>query len=497
MPEHLRALVMVLALGSVVWLLARPAITKVVSLETFARWRALWYVTTLTWFLSPNFWVYVGIMTVVLIRVGRRETQIFGLYLLLLVVAPASSTQIPGFGLINYFFEINHYRFLALVLLLPYAWRLSKRPETIRFFRSPVDGFVVGYLVLNSLLAFRFGNFTSDARSALMMWIDFFLPYYVASRSIRDAEGFRHALVGLVLGGVLLSVMAVFEVLRSWKLYDASATALGLNPFGIYKLRGGFIRPSVTVIESIVLGYTIVVAAGAYLYLQSLVDKKAWRLLGWVVLATGILASLSRGPWVGAGILFVVFVLTSPRPLKRLTQTVLFSSCAFLVMSMTPSGEKIIDLLPIVGSAEQGNVDYRADLLTVSRPVIERNLLFGSTDFWDSPELQVMRQGEGIIDIVNSYLGVALQAGLVGLFLYTGMFVGCLLVLRRGMQWARQAKDSEALLLGRALFSSVVAVMLMIFTLSSILLVPTTYFALLGTCCAYALWMQPQRRPYL
>ena len=36
---------------------------------------------------------------------------------------------------------------------------------------------LLDYVALNTALAFREGNFTSDARTALMLWIDFFLPY--------------------------------------------------------------------------------------------------------------------------------------------------------------------------------------------------------------------------------------------------------------------------------------------------------------------------------
>ena len=156
-----------------------------------------------------------------------------------------------------------------------------------------------------------------------------------------------------------------------------------------------------------------------------------------------------------------------------------------LALSATEFGQQIINLLPFVGSQEQDNVEYRADLLSVSLVVIERNLLFGASDFMSAPELEVMRQGEGIIDIVNSYLGVTLHAGVVGLSLFVGMFLGALMKLRRGMRWARQLNDADGLLLGRALLASVVSVMFIIFTVSGITAVPTIYFSLVGISCAY------------
>lgn len=494
MPEHIRALIVVLVVSSLVWLAVRPAMVQIVSSRTFARWRTLWYVTTLAWFLAHSFWIYVGIMILVLLVAGRREVHVFGLYLLLLLAAPPTAKPIPGLGILDHIFVLDHYRLLALALLLPCAWRLAQRGSTVPYFRSPVDWLVVGYLVLNSVLAFRGGNFTSDARAALMLWIDIFLPYYVASRSIQNTEAFRHALVGMVLGGVLLSALAVVEVLRSWKLYEAASVSLGLHSFGAYKMRGSFIRPAGTVIDSIGLGYVIVVAAGAYLYLKRTFDGRMKIGLGWLVLATGVLASLSRGPWVGALLLLIVFVLMGPSPLKRLFQGAAAAACVLLVLVIVPAGQQIIKLLPFVGEEEQGNVQYRADLLPASLPVIERNLLFGSSSFLEAPELRVMMQGEGIIDIVNSYLGVTLHAGLVGLILFAGIFLSSLQVLWRGMRWARQTADPDGFALGRALFASVVSIMFIIVTVSSIFAVPVIYFSVVGISCAYFLFQQASER---
>ena len=490
MPEHIRALVVVLVVSSLVWWMARPAIVQIIPAQTFSRWRTLWYVTTLAWFLGQSFWLYAIFMLVVLLVAGKREPYVLGLYLLLLMAAPPSELRIPGFGVIDHLFVLSHPRLLALALLLPCAWRLSSRASTVRLFSSPVDLMVVGYLLLNSALAFREGNFTNDTRAALMLWVDFFLPYYVASRSLQDREDFRHALVGLALAGALLAALAAVEVLRNWKLYEGATAALGLHTFGAYKMRGSFIRPSVTVVDSIALGYCIVVAAGCFLYLQRMVENRTKRWLGWLGLGVGVLMSLSRGPWVGGLLVIFMFMLTSARPIKRLFQSGVVAVVLGTGLLVSPIGQDVVNLLPYVGQEEQENVDYRADLLTVSIPVVERNLLFGSSDFIYAPELQVMKQGEGIIDIVNSYLAVALYAGMVGLFLFAGMFLFSLLGLRRCIRRARQSKDDDREMLGRALFSSLVGVMFIIFTVSGVYIVPTMYFTLIGICSGYILWQQ-------
>lgn len=494
MPEHIRALIVVLVLGGLVWLLARPAMVQIIPEQTYLRWRRLWFFTTLAWFLSQSFWIYVGVMAAMLFWVRRRESQVFGLYLLLLMAAPQAQTPVPGMGVIDFLFMLDHYRLLALALLLPCALRLYRDASSVRLLRNPLDWTVLAFLLVMSAVAYRSGHFFSDSRTAVFHWIDWFLPYYVASRSIRDVEGLRHALVGLAMAGALLAILALFELIRSWKLYDAATVALGLPSFGLYKARGAFIRPAVSIVDSIVLGHVIVVGAGAYLYLQSLIKERKHVWLGWACLSIGIVASLSRGPWVGAGLLVVIFMLTSAKPFKRVFQTAVGGVLALLLLSTTHMGEQMINLLPVIGAEEQGNVDYRADLLTVSLPVISRSLLFGSSDYLQAPELQVMRTGEGIIDIVNSYLGVILYTGVVGLTAFVGMFISALVLIRRGMGWARRTKRTDEWVLGRALFATVLSIMFIIFTLSSIYIVPIMYFSLFGISSAYFLQTRTAER---
>lgn len=489
MPEHIRALIVVLVVSSVVWVLVRPVAVQIIPRATFARWRVLWYVTTLAWFLAHNYWVYVALMTVVLLSVGRREAHVFGLYLLLLVTVPPSGAWLPGLGVADNLFRMDQARLLALALLLPCALRLSSRRVPPNSHRSLVDTMVIGFLLLNTVLAFRTGV-TDGVRIGVLVWLDYFLPYYVASRSIEDREGLRHAMAGLLLGGILLSMLAVIEVLRSWRVYDSASVALGLHSFGQYKSRGGFLRPIASIGDPIVLGYVITVATGAYLYLQNLVPDSMRRWAVWAVLLIGVFMSLSRGPWVGAAFLFMAFVLVSPRPIKRFVQSGVVAVGLLIALSGTSIGQQVISLLPYFGTEEQGNIEYREDLLTASKAVIWRHPYFGSSDFAETPELEAMRQGEGIIDIVNNYLVVTLHSGFVGLGLFVGMFLCALLAIRRGMRLARQAADEDSLKIGRALFASVVSVMFIIFTVSGIYVVPTIYFMLIGICRAY-LMSQP------
>lgn len=116
--------------------------------------------------------------------------------------------------------------------------------------------------------------------------------------------------------------------------------------------------------------------------------------------------------------------------------------------------------------------------------MIQRNPLFGSFDFRNTPEMQSMIQGEGIIDIVNTYINLALRVGLVGLTLFVGFFVSILFGLRKALR-AFPDRNDEGRLLGRALLATLLGILVIIFTVSSITVIPVVYWSIAGVSVAY------------
>jgi len=149
-----------------------------------------------------------------------------------------------------------------------------------------------------------------------------------------------------------------------------------------------------------------------------------------------------------------------------------------------PGGEKVVQLLPFVGKIEKYNIDYRESLLENSTIVIKRNPWFGSVEYLTAPEMERMRQGEGIIDIVNTYIGIALEYGLVGLGLFVGFFVLVLNGIYKAMREIR-SRDDEVYRLGRALLAALVGILVTIFTVSSITIIPIVYWSVAGLGVAY------------
>ncbi len=494
MPEHLRALIVIVILATAVFSLASKTATQLIPARDFKRRRNLWFALTLLAFLTHSFWLYAAAATFCLLLTRRQEHTPLALFFLLLFVMPPATVQIPGFGLINYLIKLDHPRLLALVILLPAFFTLRRQPGVIRFGRLWPDRLLLAYLLLVALLYLRETTLTDSLRQSLYLLIDVFLPYYVASRGLRQLQDFRDTLLAFTLAAMVLALIGLFEYARHWLLYRALLGALDID-WGLmgYLGRGGSLRAAATTGQAIAFGYVLAVAIGFYLFLQASTTSRLQRWLGSLLLTAGLFASLSRGPWIGAAVILTSFIASGRQAFKRLFLLALTGLLSLPLLLIIPGGQKLLDLLPFIGSVEKENITYRERLIDNSLIVIERNPWLGSVDYRRTPEMQSMIQGEGIVDVVNTYLGVALETGLVGLTIFTAFFVTILQSLRRAIRRFPRHQE-EARTLGRALLATLCGILVIIFTVSSISIIPVVYWSVAGIAVAYVQWADLQNK---
>ena len=118
-------------------------------------------------------------------------------------------------------------------------------------------------------------------------------------------------------------------------------------------------------------------------------------------------------------------------------------------------GADIVDKLPFVGNVEQETVEYRQHLVETSWRLIQQNPLLGNP--FVLLDMEELRQGQGIIDVVNGYISVALFYGLIGLALYVGALALALGSAYRYLRRARTEADMDAVALGASLIACMVA----------------------------------------
>ena len=485
MPEHIRSLIVILVFAIIFFAVALQPASTITTVENFTRRRNVWFVLTLAAFLANSFWIYSFIAIPLLIYINRHESNPASLYFSILFVIPMATTPVPGFGPINYLFLISNVRVLALFILIPALITLTHQSDNPSFGRALSERILAAYLLLTAILYLRETSLTDSLRQTFYIFIDAFLPYYVVSRSLKDIQDFRDVLLSLLLGIMLLAPIAVFESFKHWLLYSSVPAALEMEGgMTNYRGRDGILRAMASAGHPIVLGYLMVIGIGLYLFLQRYIQKRFVRRFGMALMTAGLVASLSRGPWLGASVLLVVFIITGRYAARRLVSLSLAAIIALSLVSVFPVGEKVVDMLPIIGSTDEGTISYREKLITNSMIVIQRNLWFGSVDYLNTPEMKSMVQGEGIVDIVNTYIGIALESGLVGLGLFVTFFVLTLQGIFRAMR-SIPDKDGEYYLLGRALLATLLAILIIIFAASDVLFVPIIYWSVAGMGMAY------------
>ncbi len=490
MPDNLKLLIVVLALATAVFSIARKLAPAWMELSDFTRRRNLWFVLTFAAFLSPNFWVYTALAIPLMVFASRQEANPSALFVFVLFALPMNTIHVSGMGMINTLLELSHARLLEVIILLPALVVLRRRYGPIAFGRTWPDRAIAAYLLLTAALFLRDTTPTDALRLTFYLFLDILLPYVVISRSLRDLQAFRDTLASFVVAMMVLALVAVFEFFKFWLLYQPLLYLLEMDS-GMqgYIVRDGMLRVVASAGQPIVLGYLMAVAIGLYLFLKRSVQQKFMRRLGMALLTAGLIFALSRGPWLGAGVLVLTFVATGRNPIRSLFGLALAATLAVPLIAVLPGTNRVVNLLPFVGSTEKENVDYRENVLTNSMIVIKRNPWFGSNDFMATPEMEALRTGEGIIDIVNTYVGVALQQGLIGLALFAGFFALALLGIYRAMR-AIPDKDSEEYVLGQALLATLLTITVMIFTVSSISFIPIVYWSVAAMGVAYAQMVQ-------
>jgi O-antigen ligase len=485
MPEHLRALVVILVIALACFLLARRSASEyAMADQDFVRRRNLWFGVTLIAFLSHNFWIFFVVTAIVLLLARKREWNPIALFLFLVLALPSFGARVSGLGIINQLLLIDYARLLSLTILLPAALQLRGRSESAGTLYRVADFCVIGYALLQLALQLQVDTVTNTARYGVYAVLDVWLPYFVASRSLRDPQAFRDAMMSFVVACMIVATIAMFEYLRHWLLYRALPDALGASGgVGAYQERAGSLRAQVTAGHPIALGYVLAVALGVHLFIKRLTSNTPMWWLGFVVLVGGLVATVSRGPWIGAAVVVVVFLVFSPRGAANLTKVLGALVVVFGLLLISPLGSSVIDHLPFIGTIEADNITYRERLFDIGTLIVMQNPFFGSFDYLLRPEMQELKQG-GMIDVVNSYLGVALSSGLVGLTVFSGAFVASLAAAFSARRLIPDP-DDETRMLGNALIAVMVGIMLIIFTVSSITVVPTIYWTFIGLSVAY------------
>jgi hypothetical protein len=492
MFTNIKALVFILGAAIIVFMLAKPICLRFMTETDFCRRRNVWLVLTVTAFLSPSFWLYALVALPLMFWAGRKDGNPVALYALLFQVIPPYSVEIPPI-IINRIFDVNNYRLLAVAILLPVAWRFltSKKKTAFKGFKA-IDGFMWSYFALQLVLLLPNEEITNTFRRAFLKLLDDILLLYVVTRSCMERKKIIEVMLLYCLANGIMALIAVVESHKHWLVYTQLASIWNIS-ISVPLMRDGDLRAQASAGHSLALGYLLALAFGFWLYISSHVPSRSKRIIGSIGVWMGLIAALSRAPWITAVLTYFAYVTFSPNGITKLLKAILVTIPVAGLVLISPIGQKIIDKLPFVGTVDTENVDYRERLAETSWELIKQNPFFGDIFFLD--HMEHMRQGEGIIDLVNVYAATALPYGVVGLLLFLGPFVlGAVSTWKVSRNSANL--DIDLSLLGACLLACMLGIAFFMVTGSFDGVMPKAYYLLTGLAAAYGQLQQTVPNQY-
>jgi O-antigen ligase len=456
MLNNIKALVVILVLSGVVFVIARPLACRYMSVEAFARRRNVWLALTVVGFISPYFWAYALFAMALLFWAARRDENPLALFVLVAFTVPNVRFYIPGI-LVNQLFDLTQFRILSLVILLPLIVSIWRNDHSKRRFRW-TDSLLVAFLTLQVVLLMPYESATNTMRRSFLFMIDTFFVLYAFSR-LTDQRKIVDVMACFWLSCATMAVIALFETGKGWLLYTGLANTWGDPNAFAWLMRGDSLRAQAAAGHSIRLGYLLAMGIGFFMYLRRLAPQQSFSWIFFAVFLAAVFVTGSRAAWVTAAMVLVLATLLRPGFGKQLTILIVGGLVAFGLMYVTPLKEAVLDRLPILGSSDQDSVEYRQELATVSWQLIKQNPWFG--DPWVYLQMESLRQGQGIIDIVNGYLYTALFSGIVGVMLQVGVL---LTALGYGIRTVLAADDEDTRLIGSALVACMLATLFFIGT---------------------------------
>jgi O-antigen ligase len=372
---------------------------------------AVWVSIAVFGFLIGNKWLVFALtgLTLFIVAPARPAERVY-LYIGAMAAIPAGLSMYLPFPGLNYLISLDYAKVTTLILLGPVFFKnlMSRSPPHLK----TVGRLLVVFVLLTGVMSIRDLPFTSMLRALLDQFLLVVIPYFAISRTLTTQAEIDNAIRALFLSAIILAAIGIFSTLWRWNYYVHLSEQIFAKSFTEY--RNGFLRIIATTggtLLGFVMGFAIV-ATFVFQAAKEYPKIHAIALLG--VFAFVLFTTGARGGWLAAMLIAGSYFLLSKLN-KSGRQLLLISLVAGVVTIMVLVFQDS-ELL----SDEYGTIDYRADLLRTSIQQIAERPLFGSADFLDSPRFAHLRQGEGIIDLVNVYLQLSLHYGLVGLSLYVG-----------------------------------------------------------------------------
>lgn len=310
----------------------------------------------------------------------------------------------------------------------------------------------------------RGNDLTFSMRAFVQVIVNLGLPYFAVSRAFVRVRAPNDLLLALLISGCVVAAIAAFESERNWLLYDNMGSHIGADPelaSGYVKQRGGLLRGRASFPEStglsLLLGLLIVIQVA----LRKQFETRVGFFVVLLMLGCGVFFTLARIGYIAIAVGLLACCICERRWGNLIGLILVMPLCAGAVLLLS----KIVPALAAsIGASDDavGSIDYRSELLSHGMNIVGEYWATGLSLNGIYARLESLRQGEGIIDLVNQPLTIFMRAGIPGGVLYFLMFVA---VLMRTFVLAPRL-PSETRAAAVATFSALLAILVSLTTTS-------------------------------
>ena len=476
MVYAIKLLLVVLLVGATAAWVLRGAFANLLSQAQYKRaWMCVLAVTLPTFlsFRPDLFCVAVAIVSVIAAgHLGEGDRGNVNAFLLFLLVLPPLNYTLGGLEGLNYVLRLDPMRLLSLALLtVPAVRLLFRRRQRDEPAVRVVDLVMVAYQVWGIFLVARYANLTGIARTIVESFCDVLIPYYVITRTLRTAADLRTAGTYLAIGCVVMGSVACAESLIQHNVYAGLQWIYGVRwESTVDLMRGGFLRVESATSQPIVLAFVLIFAISLWTWLRGDALRNRAVILTYLMFAFALLSTWSRGPWLGTALLLFALVLQRWLSPRAFGVVVLLGLGAAVFAKMGGADETVMaGLQALFGNSHDdlSTINYRRELLDASLALIQQSPWWGVPNY--DTALETFRQGEGMIDLVNTYIVILLNTGVPGLAMF--LFPYAYVIARMlGVQRRANLVSPSSTVLGKfppAFIAMILAMLFTIFTTST------------------------------
>ncbi|WP_277970647.1 O-antigen ligase family protein [Sphingomonas echinoides] len=271
---------------------------------------------------------------------------------------------------------------------------------------------LAAFLVLMIIIAIRGTSATNWVRQAIAIISAYGISVVVIGQCLRSAGNRRAFLITLAGIGSMLAAVLTYEARVHWPLYTSLYGKFQVQlPGMMVKFRGGSMRAFGPLDEATNAGFALVIAFAAALACHREFRNGPARYVVPGVVAIGLLAPQSRGGLIGAAVVLLCYAFYHYGSAGLAKAVALLTSVGALYFARSR-------LLGGATADAQNTADYRQQLFNRGMEEFWKNPIIGDSMDQVTARMEDMRQGEGIIDFVNSYLYFGLALGAVGVLLF-------------------------------------------------------------------------------